>query len=121
MSMNKGFAIIVGKVIDMESGSFTGRGGAEVKKLSVLVKPSDEATPIECMVWGDTATNFEDASIKPSDMLILKCDVSGSEWEKNGETYRKVGITIREWETFGDDTNNELVEEAKKQFDATPF
>ena len=118
MSMKNGFAIIVGKVIDMQSGSFTGRDGTEVKKLAVLVKPSDEAPPIECMVWGDTATNFEGGE-PTGNMLIMKCDVSGSEWEKNGETYRKVGVTIREWETFGDSTGNELVEEAKRQFDAT--
>ncbi len=117
MSMKNGFAIIIGKIIDMTSDSFTGRDGNEVKKLSVLVKPSDEANPIECVVWGDTATNFTNAELILCTM-ILKCDLSGNEWQKNGETYRKVVVTIREWETLEVSENN-TVEEAKKQFDAT--
>ncbi|QDP67309.1 MAG: hypothetical protein Unbinned4614contig1000_26 [Prokaryotic dsDNA virus sp.] len=99
--MKNGFAIIVGKVIDMQEDSFTGRNGEEVSKLSVLVKPSPEAVPFECEMWGNASQQFC-ADNPTSGTYIFKCDLTSREWEKNGQTYRRTGITIREWSAFGE-------------------
>lgn len=118
--MKNGFAIVVGKVIDISAGAFAGRDGDDVKKLEVLVKPSDEAAPIVCTAFGETATKFErDETLL--DTLIIKCDVGGREWQgKNGETYRGVNITIREWEVLlsASRVRPNIEEEAKEQIDA---
>ena len=99
--MKNGFAIIVGKVIDMQTDSFTGRNGDEVTKLSVLVKPSAESVPFECELWGQSSEKFRDEE-PVLGTYIFKCDLTSREWEKNGQTYRRTGITIREWSIFGE-------------------
>ena len=48
MSMKNGIVILIGKVVDLVPDNFTGKNGEEVKKLNVLIKPSDESAPIEC-------------------------------------------------------------------------
>ena len=98
--MKSGFAIIVGKVIDMVPDSFTGRDGSDVKKLSVLVKPSAEATPIELEVWGDLSDKFKnDEPILET--LVITAGVTGREWQgKTGETFRRTSLRIKEWESL---------------------
>ena len=100
--MKTGFAIIIGKVIDMVPDSFTGRDGSDVKKLSVLVKPSDEAPPIELEVWGELSEKFQ-ADEPILQHVIVQAGVAGREWQsKNGETFRRVSLRIKEWTVMGD-------------------
>mgnify|MGYP003148922280 CR=1 FL=1 len=104
--MKTGFAIIIGKVIDMIPDSFTGRNGDDVKKLSVLVKPSDEASPIELEVWGDLADKFQNGDTI-SQHVVIQAGVVGREWEKEGRTYRRTSLRIKEWSIVGQDTPTE--------------
>ena len=101
--MKTGFAIIIGKVIDMIPDSFTGRNGEDVKKLSVLVKPSDEASPIELEVWGELADKFQMGDTI-SQQVVIQAGVVGREWEKNGQTYRRTSLRIKEWSVVGQET-----------------
>lgn len=94
--MKSGFAIVVGKCIDMVADGFTGRDGSDVKKLTVLVKPSDEATPIELEVWGELAEKFE-AAEPVLGTFVIQASIIGREWEKNGQTYRRTALRIKEW------------------------
>jgi len=94
--MKSGFAIVIGKVIDIVPDNFTGRDGADVKKLKVLVKPSDEGIPFECECWGDVADKFEASELILTQLLIT-AKVVGSEWEKDGNTYRRTNLRIMEW------------------------
>ena len=87
MSMKNGIVILIGKVVDLVPDNFTGKNGEEVKKLNVLIKPSDESAPIECECWG--------------------------EWEYQGKTNRRVSVRIMEWENLGSVTEvNSSVEAA---------
>jgi len=107
--MKSGFAIVIGKCIDMQPDSFTGRGGDEVKKLSVLVKPSEEAAPLELEVWGELAQKFE-AAEPVTCTLIIQCGMVGREWQtQKGETFRKTSLRIKEW-TILDDVTSATVE-----------
>ena len=95
--MKSGFAVIIGKCIDMQPDSFTGRDGTEVTKLAVLIKPSDEAAPIELEVWGDLADKFKAAGPVHS-TLVIQAGVAGREWQgKNGDTFRRTSLRIKEW------------------------
>jgi len=95
--MKSGFAVIIGKCIDMQPDSFTGRDGTEVKKLAVLIKPSEEASPIELEVWGDLADKFQAAGPVMS-TLVIQASVAGREWQgKNGDTFRRTSLRIKEW------------------------
>ena len=102
MSMKNGFAIIVGKVIDMVPETISMRNGNELQKLKVLVKPSDEAVPIELEALGDTADKFNDADLVTA-QVIIKCDVSSREWKKDdGSVKYFMGLRIREWDVLGE-------------------
>ena len=115
MSMKNGFAIIVGKVIDMVPETITKRDGGELKKLSVLVKPSADASPIPLEAWAETASNFEMAELV-SAQVIIKCDITSREWRKDdGSVKHFMSLRIREWETLGED---DLVKHAQEQFNA---
>jgi len=94
--MKNGFAVIIGKCIDMQPDSFIGNDGNEVTKLAVLIKPSDEATPIELEVWGDLANKFADAGPVHS-TLVIQAGVVGREWQKNGDTFRRTSLRMKEW------------------------
>ena len=119
MSMKNGFAIIIGKVIDMVPETITKRDGGELKKLNVLVKPSAEASPIQLEAWADLATNFELADLVTA-QVIIKCDVTSREWKKDdGSVKYFMGLRIREWEILGESTNESVTQEAKAQFNAT--
>ena len=99
--MKSGFAIVIGKVIDMVADGFTGRDGSDVKKLTVLIKPSEEAMPIELEVWGDLAEKFQ-ATDPVLGTFIIQAGVVGREWEKNGQTYRRTSLRIKEWAELGE-------------------
>lgn len=114
--MKSGFAIVVGKVIDIIPDPFTGRDGTEVKKLKVLIKPSDEGSPIECEVWGKPAEDFEAAELILT-QLIVTAKVVGREWEYEGKTNRRVSIRIMEWVELGEErTAQEQQAEADMRF-----
>lgn len=117
--MKNGFAVIVGKCIDMVPDSFTGRDGTDVKKLSVLIKPSAEATPIELEVWGDLADKFQ-ADEPILETLVIQTSVAGREWQgKNGETFRRTSLRIKEWAKL---TNHPEVNASAEQAKAdAPF
>ena len=112
--MKSGFAVIVGQCIDMQPDSFTGRDGTEVKKLAVLIKPSDEAAPIELEVWGDLADKFQ-AAEPITETLVIQTSVAGREWQgKSGETFRRTSLRIKEWEILTNHPEvNASVEQAK--------
>jgi hypothetical protein len=100
--MKNGFAIIVGKVIDMVPETISMRNGNELQKLKVLVKPSSEAVPIELEALGDTADKFKDADLVTA-QVIIKCDVSSREWKKDdGSVKYFMGLRIREWDVLGE-------------------
>ena len=102
MSMKNGFAIIVGKVIDMIPETITKRDGGELKKLNVLVKPSAEAAPIQLEAWAETADKFEEADLVTA-QVIIKCDVSSREWKKDdGTTKYFLSLRVREWDVLGE-------------------
>ena len=95
--MKSGIGFIVGKCIDIVSDSFTGRDGTEVKKLSVLIKPDDESTPLELEVWGELAEKFE-ADVNILDVLVFQVGMVGREWtNQEGKTYRNNSLRIKEW------------------------
>ena len=117
--MKNGFAIIVGKVIDMVPETITKRDGGELKKLNVLVKPSAEASPIQLEAWAETANNFELADLVTA-QVIIKCDVASREWKKDDGTVKHfLSLRIREWETLGETADDSITQEAKAQFNAT--
>jgi hypothetical protein len=102
MSMKNGFAIIVGKVIDMVPETITKRDGGELKKLNVLVKPSAAAAPIQLEAWAETADKFELADLVTA-QVIIKCDVSSREWKKDdGTTKYFLSLYVREWDVLGE-------------------
>ena len=114
--MKSGFAIVVGKCIDMQPDSFTGRDGDEVKKLSVLVKPGEDAAPIELEVWGDLATKFE-ADEPVTCNMIIQTGLVGREWEtKKGDTFRKTSLRIKEWTILDDSSSPTKVAETEAPF-----
>ena len=101
MSMKEGFALIIGKCVDMAQEEITTRSGDSLTKLSVAIKPSAEASPIECELWGDQAQKFQDDELILEN-LIIKASLVGREWQtQEGETRRRVSIRIREWEVLG--------------------
>ena len=102
MSMKNGFAIIVGKVIDMIPETITKRDGGELQKLTVLVKPSDEAAPVQLEAWAETAEKFKNADLITT-QVIIKCDIASREWRKDdGSVKYFTSIRIREWDTLGE-------------------
>lgn len=109
--MKSGFAIVVGKVIDMVPDNFTGRDGTDVKKLNVLVKPSDEGVPFECECWGETADKFE-ASEPILTQMIITAKVVGREWEYEGKTNRRTSLRIMEWVSLDGEEANTPTEQA---------
>ena len=116
--MKSGFAVIVGQCIDMQPDSFTGRDGTEVKKLAVLIKPSDEASPIELEVWGDLADKFQVEGPVMS-TLVLQCGVAGREWQgKNGDTFRRTSLRIKEWAFLDGEAAQQTADTANTE---TPF
>ena len=100
MSMKSGFVLIVGKVIDLVPDNFTGKDGAEVTKLSVLIKPSEEGSPIECECWGDTADKFKQDELVLQHIVVTG-KLVGREWDYQGKTCRRVSVRIMEWENLG--------------------
>ena len=101
MSMKEGFALIVGKCVDMAQEDITTKRGDSLVKLSVAIKPSAEASPIECELWGEQALQFQRDELI-LETLIIKASLVGREWKtQDGEVRRRVSIRIREWEVFG--------------------
>ena len=113
MSMKEGFCIIIGKCIDMTQDEITTRSGESLRKVTALIKPSAEAVPIECEVWGETALRF--AADEPIlQVLVVKGSLVGREWQSNdGETRRRTSIRIREWENLNEEDS--VTSEAKEQ------
>ena len=112
MSMKNGIVILIGKVVDLVPDNFTGKNGEEVKKLNVLIKPSDESAPIECECWGEAAEKFESDELI-LDRVVITGKLAGREWEYQGKTNRRVSVRIMEWENLGSVTEvNSSVEAA---------
>ena len=116
--MKTGFAIVVGKVVDIQQDGFTGKDGKEVKKLNVLIKTEEDSAPMECEVWNKIAEAFEMAELILT-KVIMKCKLVPREWEYNNKACRKTSIRIEEWEDLGTITEvNPVAEEAKSQMNA---
>ena len=94
--MRDGFAIIVGKVVDITAENFTGKDGSDIRKSTALIKTGEEASPIEIEIWAETADKFEGES-PVGGTVVARCGVVGRSWQKDGKTFRRTAIRLRDW------------------------
>lgn len=98
--MKSGIGLVYGKVIDIVGDSFTSKGGQEIKKLLVLVKPDEHSAPLELEGMGEIATKLEE-ELNVLDVMVFQVGMFGREWKnQEGRTFRNTTLRIKEWTLF---------------------